>query len=130
MGVSSRARGTGPAADIRYPSCELARLVGSTRPPDLRHPSLSRYLARRAESLGNGLRLEVDGRRLPLQAESSAVILPPGGRRRASDAQARHRLPGEAGWRDGLRAHRLRHRDDSFPERAGWKEIVAVAGPP
>src|SRR5262249_528491 len=42
------------------------------------HPSLAGYLARQAEVLQEGLWLEVDGRRLPLQGVASGILFPPG----------------------------------------------------
>lgn len=73
MGVSSRARGTDQGvAQLRTSGTQAVNwrdLWGVRDRPTC--GTLSRYLARRAESLGNGLHLEVDGRRLPLQAESS-----------------------------------------------------------
>lgn len=46
--------------------------------PQVGHPSLSGYLARQTERLKEGLLLEVNGRRLPLQGVTSEVLFPPG----------------------------------------------------
>ncbi|MGH7332154.1 MAG: hypothetical protein ACREKS_05270 [Candidatus Rokuibacteriota bacterium] len=95
--------------------------------PEVSHPSVRPYLTRKVETLKEGLRLEVDGRRLPLQTESSEVIFPPG----AGDLPTmklgviyRASLP------SSTTATRLLHyQDGNFPDRVGWKEIIAVAQP-
>ncbi len=96
--------------------------------PEAGHPSLRGYLARKAESLKEGLVLELEGRRLALQTESSEAIFPPGAgglptlklgmvyRATLSDS-------GSAG------PSRLRYRDVNFAGRAGWKEIIALGAP-
>jgi hypothetical protein len=96
--------------------------------PEAGHPSLPGYLARQAERLKAGLRLEVDGRGLHLRGESSAVTFPPG-------AGGLPTLTLEMRYRAVLdepvsaQRHELRYRDANFPRRAGWKEIIAVAAP-
>src|SRR5438128_5992549 len=94
-----------------------------TAPDDAR---VQNYVRAKAEALKEHLRLEVNGKRLTLLATSHDVIFPPGAGglptmklgilyRAAFD-----RAP------DG--AYELRYRDGNFPDRAGWKEIIAVAG--
>jgi ABC-type nickel/cobalt efflux system permease component RcnA len=95
--------------------------------PEEGHPSLPGYLTRQMVVLQAGLGLAVDGQRLPLQAVASEILFPPGAgglptlklglRYRAALAQ----LPAAAG-------HQLSYRDSNFPGRAGWQEIIAVAG--
>ncbi len=94
---------------------------------DVGHPSVRSYLARKVETLKEGLRLEVDGVRLPLQTQSSEVIFPPG----AGDLPTmklgvvyRALLPSSA---NATRS--LQYLDGNFPDRVGWKEIIAVARP-
>jgi ABC-type nickel/cobalt efflux system permease component RcnA len=89
-------------------------------------PGLQTYLERKAEILGEGLRLEVNGQRLTLSPESREIIFPPG----AGDLPTmkigivyRARL-GDAKGDEYV----LSYRDNNFPGRAGWKEIIAVAG--
>ncbi len=87
---------------------------------------LEPYLTRKAESLGERLLLEVNGRRLKLQPESKEIIFPPGAgglptmkvsilykAKRAEETQAGQ--------------FQLNYRDGNFPGRAGWKEIIATA---
>jgi ABC-type nickel/cobalt efflux system permease component RcnA len=95
--------------------------------PDPEHPSVRPYLRGATESLREGLHLEVNGSRRLLQTASSGVLFPAGAgdlptlRLRAVywvDLEAMAARPlGE-----------LRYRDANFSDRAGWKEIVAVAG--
>ncbi len=95
--------------------------------PEVGHPSLHGYLARKAEVLKDGLLLEVNGRRLRLQVESKEVIFPPGAGGLPTmkvGILSRAKLDDLA---PGL--NHLRYRDGNFPDRAGWKEIVAVGGP-
>ena len=92
------------------------------------HPSLSGYLARKAEALKEGLFLEVNGRRLPLWEEASEVIFPPGaGGLPTLKLGILYRAPLDSVIPAGL--NQLRYRDANFAGRAGWKEIVAVGGP-
>ena len=46
--------------------------------PKTGDPSLEAYLTRKSELLRDGLTLEVNGKRLPLRAESREIIFPPG----------------------------------------------------
>jgi ABC-type nickel/cobalt efflux system permease component RcnA len=92
------------------------------------HPSLPEYLARRLETLKKGLRLEVNGQRLTLRAESSEIIFPAGaGGLPTLKLGVVYRAP-----LDGVRGagvSEMHYRDENFPGRAGWKEIVAVGEP-
>jgi len=95
--------------------------------PEVGHPSVRPYLARKIETLKEGLRLEVDGLPLPLQAQSSEVIFPPG----AGDLPTmklgviyRASLPAST-----TATRSLHYQDGNFPDRVGWKEIIAVARP-
>jgi ABC-type nickel/cobalt efflux system permease component RcnA len=84
------------------------------------------YVRAKAEALKERLWLELNGRRLTLQAASRDVIFPPGAGglptmklgilyRAALDWEPEGTL-------------QLRYRDENFPDRAGWKEVIAVAG--
>jgi ABC-type nickel/cobalt efflux system permease component RcnA len=96
--------------------------------PDRSHPSVARYVERRLADLRGGLGLAVDGHPLDLGLERSEIAFPPG----AGDlptvrmgAVFHARLaPGAAG-----RPRELTFRDANFPDRVGWKEIIAGAGP-
>ena len=95
--------------------------------PEVGHPSVRGYLSRKVETLKEGLRLEVDGLRLPLQLQSSEVIFPPG----AGDlptmklgAIYRASVPSST-----TAPRSLYYQDGNFPDRVGWKEIIAVPRP-
>jgi ABC-type nickel/cobalt efflux system permease component RcnA len=96
--------------------------------PDPSHPSVASYLQPAIEALGAGLQLEVNGTRLILHARSSGVAFLPG----AGDLPT---MKMEAVYQASLdrvglrRLNELHYRDENFAGRAGWKEIVAVAGP-
>jgi hypothetical protein len=94
--------------------------------PDPAHPSVAPYLHRAIAGLGEGLRLEVNGARLALQTQSSRVSFPPGAGELPTlriGAIYRAALAGA----DLRSLNELHYRDENFPGRAGWKEIVAVA---
>jgi ABC-type nickel/cobalt efflux system permease component RcnA len=84
------------------------------------------YLDRKVAALRDGLVLELDGRRLELQTDSADIIFPPGvGGLPTMKAGALFRAVLPAALPPG--SHRLDYRDRNFPDRAGWKEIIAVA---
>jgi nickel/cobalt exporter len=96
--------------------------------PNASDPSTLAYLTDEAELFKNGLRLELDGNALVLETVSKDVIFPAGaGGLPTMKLGFSYRAP-----LVNLRAterHRLRYHDDNFPDRAGWKEIVATAAP-
>ncbi len=89
--------------------------------------SAKAYAARKAESLRGGLMLEINGRPVPLRPESHEIIFPEG-------AGGLPTLKIGVVYKGKLAAaggggYSLSYRDGNFPGRAGWKEIIAVAGP-
>ena len=95
--------------------------------PKAGDPSLEAYLARKAELLRDGLVLEINGKRLVLRAESRDIIFPPGaGGLPTMKVGFRYtaKLIGDSKAGDYL----LNYRDGNFSGRAGWKEVIAVAG--
>jgi ABC-type nickel/cobalt efflux system permease component RcnA len=91
------------------------------------HPTVKGYLPGRIDALKNGLRVELNGRPLPLETVSSDVVFPPGAGGLPTlkvGAVFRARMADLA----GARVHDLRYRDGNFPDRVGWKEIVAREG--
>jgi ABC-type nickel/cobalt efflux system permease component RcnA len=93
---------------------------------EIAHPTAARYVARKAETLKDGLALSVNGRRLPLETVATTIIFPPGaGGLPTLKLAARYRArlaPGDTDLD-------IDYRDGNFGGRAGWKEIVAVAAP-
>ena len=95
--------------------------------PEVGHPSLDPYLRRRAETLKEGLRLDVDGGRLELRVVSRELIFPPGaGGLPTMKVGILYRASRAGAAADGV--HQLQFRDANLPERTGWKEIIAVPG--
>jgi len=96
--------------------------------PEEGHPSLPGYLARQTILLQKGLWIEVDEQRLPLQGVASAILFPPGaGGLPTLKLGLRYRAP--LAPLAAAAGHQLAYRDSNFPGRAGWQEIIAVAGP-
>ena len=95
--------------------------------PRVGDKSLTGYLEREAEALKAGLALDVNGHPVMLDIVSREVIFPPGAGGLATMKFGflyRARL-------DGLTAaelNELHYRDRNFPDRVGWKEVIAVAG--
>ena len=91
-------------------------------------PGLAPYLAKKGESLADGLALEVCGQRPPLHAISEDVIFPAG-------AGGLPTMKVGFVYRaalDNLPSGSLcvvQYRDDNFAGHAGWKEIVVTAEP-
>ena len=96
--------------------------------PEDGHPSLDGYLARKAGVLKEALVLELNGRRLMLQKESSSILFSPGA---GELPTMKLGIVYVASLADALSAglNRLVYRDENFPDRAGWKEVVAQPAP-
>ena len=119
------------AVELRYiidmaeiPTFQEIQEVGFV--PQVGEPSVEAYLMRKSESLSDGLTLEVNGQRLPLRAESREIIFPPGAGGLPTmkiGILYKAKLNGDSKNRD----HLLVYRDSNFLDRAGWKEIIAVA---
>ncbi len=92
--------------------------------PKASDPSLSGYLARKVDVLKQGLLLEVNGQLLHLRVVAQEVIFPPGA---GGLPTMKIGLLFRATLED-LTSASLYYRDSNFPDRAGWKEIVAVGG--
>ena len=95
---------------------------------EIGHASLDPYLARKAETLGSGLMLELNGRRLALERGAQEILFTPG----AGDLPTMklgivYRVALDAGAVQPQ--NHLVYRDGNYPARAGWKEVIAGAGP-
>jgi nickel/cobalt exporter len=91
-------------------------------------PSLTSYLARQSERLKNGITLAIDGAQLTLVTVSRQALFLPGAgglptMKLGFVYQARLPYPRSS------EPQALHYEDLNFPDRAGWKEIVAVSRP-
>jgi nickel/cobalt exporter len=90
------------------------------------HSTARAYAERKAEALSEGLRAEVDGRRLGWRVEAVDVAFPAGaGALPTLRLDVRYRAP----LPDASATATLLYRDTNYGSRAGWKEIVAAAAP-
>ena len=90
-------------------------------------PRVAAYLAQQAEAFQQGLVLELSGRRLSLQWISDDVLFPPGAGNLPTMKLGVVYRAALSGIATGGTAS-LDYQDLNFPERAGWKEVVATAG--
>jgi ABC-type nickel/cobalt efflux system permease component RcnA len=91
------------------------------------HASLPPFLAEKAETLAAGLVLELNGRRLALERGPREILFTPG----AGDLPTMklgivYRAAFDA--RVAPSQNHLVYRDVNFPDRAGWKEVIASVG--
>jgi ABC-type nickel/cobalt efflux system permease component RcnA len=90
------------------------------------HPSVAPWVARMADSLGRGLRLDVGGRRLALAPGTTEILFPPGaGGLPTLKLGVVYQAPLDTAAGGPLELH---YADENFAGRAGWKEIVVRAG--
>jgi ABC-type nickel/cobalt efflux system permease component RcnA len=106
------------------PTFQEMQAAGIGPTPD--DPRVAAYLARKAEALKDALVVTLNGRPLGLETISENVIFPPGaGNLPTMKIGVVFRAP----LRGAACPCTLDYRDGNFPERAGWKEVVATAGP-
>ena len=94
----------------------VARLGDATLPP---------YLKQQAAAWDKGLRLEVDGQTVRLDAVSESVIFPPGA---GGLPTMKIGVLYRGVVRDAGAKRHLRYTDSNFDGHAGWKEIVVTSG--
>jgi ABC-type nickel/cobalt efflux system permease component RcnA len=121
----------GGAIDLRYildmaeiPTFQEMQTTGIVPAPD--DPRVIAYLASKAETLRGGLVVTLNGRPLAFEAISKNVIFSPGAGNLPTmkiGVVYRAQLSGVAC------PCTLEYRDGNFPERAGWKEVIAAEGP-
>jgi ABC-type nickel/cobalt efflux system permease component RcnA len=83
------------------------------------------YLVRKVESLGGKLRLSVNGRTIALRAMAREILFPEGAGGLPTmkiGALFKGKFNGPAAG-----PLELVYRDENFPGRAGWKEVIAAA---
>ena len=125
----TRIRTTGTAVELDYiidmaeiPTFREMQDDGLT--PKINDPGLPAYLTRQDARLSPSLTLEADGRPLELVTVSRQAIFPAGAGGLPTMKMGFiyvARLPHQL----GAEPLGLHYRDDNFPNRAGWKEIVA-----
>src|SRR5437764_3455190 len=92
---------------------------------DPQDPHISAYLSAKADEFWRGITLKLDGRALELECTERQVIFPPGaGGLPTMKFGFTCRAPLT---RFSSGHHRLEFRDDNFPGRAGWKEVILHA---
>jgi nickel/cobalt exporter len=91
-------------------------------------PSLTPYLRRQSEALKKGLTVVIDGAQMQLETLSRQAIFPPGAGGLPTMKLGfiyEARLPQSV----STAPQTLHYEDGNFPDRAGWKEIVARSQP-
>ncbi len=89
-------------------------------------PSIAPYLTKQEQALKQGLRLEIDGRAVPLGVISRDATFTEGAGGLPTMKLRfvfRALLPGASQTSTG-ETHKLSYVDNNFPGRSGWKEIV------
>jgi ABC-type nickel/cobalt efflux system permease component RcnA len=84
------------------------------------------YLAHKAEILRDGLTLQISGERLQLRVGSTEIIFPPGAGGLPTmkiGILFKAKLDSASTGGEEL----VNYRDENFPGRAGWKEIIVAA---
>ena len=95
---------------------------------DADRASADAYIRRTAESLKEGLHLNVDGQRLVLRTFARDILFSPGA---GGLPTMKLGIVYHANFDPVTRQawHHVDYRDLNFPDRNGWKEVVAVGGP-
>ena len=107
------------------PTFQELQAAGITADP--KDPGVEPYLTNKAIEFGRGITLKIDGRPLELECREQQVIFPPGaGGLPTMKFGFTCRAP-MRGIAAGL--HHLEYRDDNFPGRAGWKELIVNGDP-
>ena len=92
--------------------------------------SARNYLAKQAEALKSGMVLTLGGQPVELRTESADILFPPGAGGLPTLKMAfvyRGNLGSTMSANGDTCA--LYYRDNNFPNRVGWKEVIATAGP-
>jgi len=94
--------------------------------PNPEDPRVAAYLAQKANALRNGLVVTLNGMPLELDVQSHDVIFPPGA---GNLPTMKIGVVYRASLAGAVCPCTLDYRDDNYPERVGWKEVVASAVP-
>jgi len=99
---------------------------------DPQHPATRKYLSHEADVFKKNLVLSVAGSATQLQTKSMEVIFPPGaGGLPTMKMSFVYAAKLSIAKQDNAKpqVESIYYRDDNFPSRIGWKEVVAVPGP-
>src|ERR1044071_1829154 len=94
--------------------------------PTVDDTGVQAYLARKAEILRDGLTLQISGKPLRLEVGSTEIIFPPGAGGFPTmkiGILFKAKLDSASTGGEEL----VNYRDENFPGRAGWKEIIVAA---
>lgn len=106
------------------PTFQVIQDVGMV--PTAEHPSVSSYLAQQGDALRQQIHLTLNHQPLMFHLVSSDILFSPGaGGLPTLKLGLIYRAPYQALER--YRTYALHYRDDNFPHRAGWHEIIATA---
>src|SRR5580704_16117906 len=91
-------------------------------------PRVIAFVAAKAAAFAQGLQVTLNGHPRPLEVVSEDILFPPGA---GNLPTMKFGFVYRAATRDACESARCEFafRDTNFPGRAGWKEIVASAGP-
>jgi hypothetical protein len=133
----SRIHVTGRSLSLRYiidmaeiPTVEEFSKVDKDRDGKLADTERETYLQTKVHELAGNLRIEVNGRALEWRIDSSSLTglqLDSG----SSNSFPTMRVVSDlsASIPTDMRINEVRYKDENFPGRAGWKEIVATVAP-
>ncbi|MCB0161896.1 MAG: hypothetical protein KDD83_27345, partial [Caldilineaceae bacterium] len=108
------------------PTLQARNAAGLDADPAARPEAETAYAATQAAALAEHLRLEIDGRAVPLMLNSSTVDFPVGQAGLLTQRLTLH-LRATDDALDGRGD--LVFTDDNFPGRLGWQEVIVRAGP-
>ena len=94
---------------------------------DPQDPHISQYLRTKEAELTHGLKLQVDDRPLQLSCSDRQIIFPPGAG--GLPTMKIGFVCRAAVARLAAGPHHIDYRDNNFPGRSGWKEIIIDADP-
>ncbi len=109
------------------PTCQEMPRVDLDRDGRVSVSENTTYLVDKAEELGRGLRLTVNGEAILLDPVAHKLSFPPG-QGGLSTMRLSLLLSGQLEGATGPAPQRLYYRDDNYSQRLGWKEIIVRPG--
>ncbi|MEA2573779.1 MAG: nickel/cobalt transporter (NicO) family protein, partial [Chloroflexia bacterium] len=102
---------------------ELAT-IREDRSTNLTDAERQAYIGRKSTELRSNLHLSIGGKDVPLELVDAALSFPPG-QFESPTLRLDLQFESKAALKESAT---LQYRDDNFPDRLGWKEVVAVSG--